>query len=473
MCHEDIHKSFVLVLADKANNVIVICKRFYVHLHRDRLGLRTDLIERKGEATGMNHYVEEKMETEEKIVNRIVAMEEKRGWMGRCVEGEVKNKELPYIYGTPKMHKRPVAMRFIAASHRCVTKELETNITKGLKLLLRQHRIYCNIVYRRTKVNRMWIIDNSQKVLNKIEGLNEFRSARNLHTYDFTTLYDNVPHEDLKKEMKWVIDFCFKDKPNKRMYIDVRPGKLASWRAPSSPIRKESTLTTTKDSFYEMICFLIDNSYIKIGNHIFRQLKGIPMGTSCSPFLANLYLYAKEYAFLEKLTKTESWRASILSQCFRFIDDLCSFNYDLSPYIHQIYPHELKLVKTNSNGNECTFLDIKMNIDEEKHQISTTLYDKREEFSFPIVNFPFLSSNIHYKRSHGVFVSQLLRYVRVMSRNDFVWRTSRLARQLCSQGFSETILRRKFSAFYHSHYHLVGRYRVTRKRMMKLIFDPH
>lgn len=464
-----LHKSFVLVPADKAaNNVIIICKRFYVRLHRDRLGLNIDSKE-----SGMSHYVEEKAETEERIVNRIVAMEEKRGWMGRCVEGEVKNRELPYIYGTPKMHKRPVAMRFIAASHRCVTKELETYITKGLKLLLRQHRIYCNTVYRRTKVNRMWIIDNSQKVLDKIEGLNESRLARSLHTYDFATLYDNVPHEDLKKEMKWVIDFCFKDKPNKRMYIDMRPGKLASWRAPSSPIRKESTLSLTKESFHEMICFLIDNSYIKIGSHIFRQIKGIPMGTSCSPFLANLYLYAKEFAFLGKLTKTESWRASILSQCFRFIDDLCSFNYDLSPYIQQIYPPELKLVKTNTNSKECTFLDIKMNVDEERRKISTTLYDKREEFSFPIINFPFLSSNVHYKRSHGVFVSQLLRYVRVMSLNDFVVRTSGLARQLCRQGFSENILRRKFSAFYHNHYHLVSKYRATRKRMMKLIFDPH
>ena len=132
------------------------------------------------------------------------------------------------------------------------------------------------------------------------------------------------------------------------------------------------------------------------------------MGTSCSPFLANLYLYAKEFAFLDRLTKTESWRASILSQCFRFIDDLCSFNYDISPFIQQIYPPELKLVKTNNNSKECTFLDIKMNVDEEKRKISTTLYDKREEFPFPIINFPFLSSNVHYKRSHGVFVSQLL-----------------------------------------------------------------
>ena len=33
----------------------------------------------------------------------------------------------------------------------------------------------------------------------------------------------------------------------------------------------------------QMIDFLIDNIYIKIGNHLFRQCIGIPMGTNCAP----------------------------------------------------------------------------------------------------------------------------------------------------------------------------------------------
>ena len=150
----------------------------------------------------------------------------------------------------------------------------------------------------------------------------------------------------------------------------MRPGRTASWRAPSSTNKKNCTLSLSKEDFHEMICFLVDNSYIKIGTHIFRQVRGIPMGTSCSPFLANLYLYSKEFAFLEKLMKTESWRARTVSQCFRFIDDLCSFNSDLSPFIKDIYPPELKLVKTNTNSRQCTFLDIKMDVDEKN------LFDK-------------------------------------------------------------------------------------------------
>ena len=40
----------------------------------------------------------------------------------------------------------------------------------------------------------------------------------------------------------------------------------------------------------QMIGFLIDNIYSKIGNHLFRQCIGIPIGTNCAPTLANLFL---------------------------------------------------------------------------------------------------------------------------------------------------------------------------------------
>ena len=42
----------------------------------------------------------------------------------------------------------------------------------------------------------------------------------------------------------------------------------------------------------QMIDFLMDNIYIKIGNHLFQQCFGIPMGTNCALLLANLFLYS-------------------------------------------------------------------------------------------------------------------------------------------------------------------------------------
>ena len=45
-----------------------------------------------------------------------------------------------------------------------------------------------------------------------------------------------------------------------------------------------------EDSLMEMIEYLIDNIYIKVGSKVFRQQVGIPMGTDCAPLLANLFL---------------------------------------------------------------------------------------------------------------------------------------------------------------------------------------
>ena len=48
---------------------------------------------------------------------------------------------------------------------------------------------------------------------------------------------------------------------------------------------------------YQMIDFLIDNIYIKKGNHLFRQCIDIPMDTNCATLLANLFLYSYEVKF--------------------------------------------------------------------------------------------------------------------------------------------------------------------------------
>ena len=66
----------------------------------------------------------------------------------------------------------------------------------------------------RTGVNRMWVINNSEHVIDKIQYYNNQSNdthIKNINTYDFTTLYTNIPHKDLKLKMKWVINTIMKD----------------------------------------------------------------------------------------------------------------------------------------------------------------------------------------------------------------------------------------------------------------------
>ena len=46
------------------------------------------------------------------------------------------------------------------------------------------------------------------------------------------------------------------------------------------------------------------------------------------------------------------------------------------------------------------------------------LFDKRDDFDFDIVNFPFLDGDVPRSTSCGVYISQLIRFARVSSHVD-------------------------------------------------------
>ena len=76
-----------------------------------------------------------------------------------------------------------------------------------------------------------------------------------------------------------------------------------------------------------MIHWLIDNTFVVIGDRVFRQVIGIPMGTDCAPFLANLFLFSYEFQWMyEKLKKKQFYLLQKFKYCCRYIDDLFAIN---------------------------------------------------------------------------------------------------------------------------------------------------
>ena len=55
------------------------------------------------------------------------------------------------------------------------------------------------------------------------------------------------------------------------------------------------------------------------------------------------------------------------------------------------------------------FLDLHLSISNDI--VSTIIYDKRDDFDFEIVNFPFLDGDVPLSTSYGVYISQLIRFV--------------------------------------------------------------
>ena len=47
--------------------------------------------------------------------------------------------------------------------------------------------------------------------------------------------------------------------------------------------------------------------------------------------------------------------------------------------------------------------------------VSTKIYDKRDDFDFKIVSFPFLDGDVPRSTSNGVYIFQLIRFARASS----------------------------------------------------------
>ena len=85
----------------------------------------------------------------------------------------------------------------------------------------------------------------------------------------------------------------------------------------------------------------------------------------------------------------------------RYIDDVLSLkNTNFAEYLEFIYPRELEIKETTETAASSSYLDCYLYIDNGK--LTTRLYDKRNDFNFPIV----LSSNIPSAPAYGVYISQ-------------------------------------------------------------------
>ena len=98
----------------------------------------------------------------------------------------------------------------------------------------------------------------------------------------------------------------------------------------------------------------------------------------------------------------------------RYLDDLLNIdNIHFEYMVHRIYPAELQLNKASASDTEAGFLDLNLSIHNDI--VSTKIYDKRDDFNFDIVNFPFLDGDVPQRPSYGVYISQFIRFARASS----------------------------------------------------------
>ena len=100
--------------------------------------------------------------------------------------------------------------------------------------------------------------------------------------------------------------------------------------------------------------------------------------------------------------------------------------------------------------------------------VSSKNYNKREEFNFEIVNFPFIDGDVPRPPSYCVYISQLICFARMCSNvDDFNNGNLVLTAKLLKQGYRYHKIKIAFSKFYHRHSELTVKYNIGLKTLLQ------
>ena len=169
----------------------------------------------------------------------------------------IENHRLPNMYWMPKMCKNPINARFIIVSPKSCIKPLARTIKSVFCLFFRQIQTYNDKCRFCTGVNTFRVVQNNKPVIDAMNGLNKRRKATSVSTFDFSSLYAKLPHNN---------DFCF---DGARWVNNI----------------KDNAICLNKQQIKDAVAYLLLNCYFTVGPKIFCQIFGIPMGFDPAPFL--------------------------------------------------------------------------------------------------------------------------------------------------------------------------------------------
>ena len=159
------------------------------------------------------------------------------------------------------MHYSRSRARFIVASSTCSSKPLSQAIPKVFKLLFHQVQL---------------------PIIEQLNSLNSKKKAKDISTYDFSTLYTKLKHSDLVQVLKGIMDFAQKGGRRKedgnRKFISFSK-REAFWCK-----KRRGKMCFSLPELKALTDHLITETYFEFGNLVFRQSIGIPMGIDPAPF---------------------------------------------------------------------------------------------------------------------------------------------------------------------------------------------
>ena len=417
---------FVFIPVDKAaKNISIICKKYYIDIMSNEIQ--------------NSQTFEAVSDDKAQFVYNLQTQ----------YPNKLSNDKLPYLYATAKMHKTPTDFRYITAGRDTAFSDISIAVSKCLKLLMNTART--SIAYKIKEIeNCIFVIDNRERVVNFLIKSNQNKDChKQITTWDFSTLYTKIPHFKLKEKISFFVKKVFECVKHSKKGANYVCCSEKSRTAYYSKGKSTVNASFSSEDVINLINMVIDNSYVTFHDVIYRQVIGIPMGTNCAPFLANIFLHVYEYEYMLKLVQNRNVdTARKLAQTFRYQDDCVSLNDEgvFKLHYNNIYPPEMLLKSTNLTKATSTFLDMRISVFRGSFRYKS--YDKRNDFDFSIANYPHMDGNIPFRTSYGVYMSQLVRFCDINCEiNSFISDVKGMTGKFLKQGFIRNMLKSIFWKF--------------------------
>ena len=292
-------------------------------------------------------------------------------------------KDIPQFHGIPKIHKNPWKIRPIVPMHSYITSTLSIVLHN---LLLPIQRSYS------------WICESSRELCEEVRTFNERGLGVRIHTGDVASMYTSIPWVDFQTALKSAVHWF--------------------------PAYRHNTVL--EDWILKAAELLWQNTVFQLGNRLWRQTDGVPMGIHCGPVFANLYLAFYEKRYLQDFDGLYR----------RYIDDIFVLHPSDDVVSHLIQAPGMNIAWAHSDVG-LSFLDVWFHIHEGKSEVCFRPYEKVGNHHQYL---PWTSSHpLSVKK--GMVKGELTRTAAISNREPYflTWKTTFLSR-LQSRGWPRKAL---------------------------------
>jgi hypothetical protein len=219
---------------------------------------------------------------------------------------------LPYLMATYKLHK--TKYRWFTNAFQTVFSNIATLLTLTSNVILESIKTWAKSIEKSYKnflqvdTSLYWIIDSvMDATLNLPDKIHDILVA------DITRCYESIPlngPDNLLQAISFITKIAFKQASTMHprvvtklwIRIDTK-GVLAVAKWTSSQPSAANWFSIDCPCLLQLHEWLMSHCFVSLGDRVWRQCIGIPMGFSCSPVWCSMYLLSYEIQFIQRLAK--------------------------------------------------------------------------------------------------------------------------------------------------------------------------